>query len=247
MKPIRLSVVVVLAFVLLRPCSAEPDIKALLEKSDQARAGGLPGLVWDVRVTNTGSSVLDDEPAVLRLKSSERASLAEYMAPLRSKGSRILQVGRNMWYSKPGLRKPVAISPRQRLTGEAAIGDIAATNYARDYDAKYLGELTMDDEPCYLLDLSAAKSNATYDRIKYWISVTRGVGVHAEFLSVSGKTLKTADFDYKNTIEVKDSVIPFVSNMTIRDALTDSVTTLEYSNIKVESVPRFVFDPANLQ
>jgi hypothetical protein len=67
----------------------------------------------------------------LRLKAADNASLAEYLEPLRSKGSRILQVGRNMWFTKPGLRKPVAISPRQRLTGQAAIGDIAATNYTQ--------------------------------------------------------------------------------------------------------------------
>lgn len=128
---LKLWIALVFGLTLTQVGHAEPNIQALLAVSDQARAGGLPGLVWDVHVTNTGSSVIDNDPSVLRLKAADNASLAEYLEPLRSKGSRILQVGRNMWFTKPGLRKPVAISPRQRLTGQAAIGDIAATNYTQ--------------------------------------------------------------------------------------------------------------------
>ena len=45
---------------------------------------------------------------------------------------------RTIWFIKPGLRKPVSISARQRLVGDAANGDIATTNYARDYDGATL-------------------------------------------------------------------------------------------------------------
>lgn len=249
MKFIKLWIVLVLVLglTLTQVSRAEPNVQALLAASDRARAGGLPGLVWDVRVTNTGSSVIDNEPSTLRLKAADNASLAEYLEPLRSKGSRILQVGRNMWFTKPGLRKPVAISPRQRLTGQASIGDIAATNYAHDYKAKYLREESFNGEPCYVLDLTSARDNTTYDRITYWISVKLQVGIHAEFLSVSGKRLKQADFVYDNKINVNGTAIPFISNMTIADALTDAKTVLEFSKIKVEAVPRSEFDISNLQ
>ena len=74
----------------------------------------------------------------LLIKAAGEASLVETLAPLNSKGARMLQVERNMWLTKPGLKKPVPISPRQRLSGQAAIGDIAATNYAKDYSAAFL-------------------------------------------------------------------------------------------------------------
>ena len=48
--------------------------------------------------------------------------------------------GRAMWYGKKGLRKPVSISPQQRLSGEAANGDIAAVHYARDYAPSFVGD-----------------------------------------------------------------------------------------------------------
>ena len=78
----------------------------------------------------------DQEDQTLRIKATDHAtgtsSVAEVLQPIGSKGSKMLQVARNMWITKPGLRKPVAISPRQRLTGQASIGDIAATDYTRD-------------------------------------------------------------------------------------------------------------------
>lgn len=98
-----------------------------------------------------------------------------------------------------------------------------------------------------MLDLTSARDNTTYDRITYWISVKLQVGTHAEFLSLSGKRLKQADFVYDNKINVNGSSIPFISSMTIADALTDAKTILEFSKIKVEAVPRSEFDISNLQ
>jgi len=226
---------------------AEPNLQTLLAASDRARAGNLPGLVWNVRVINTGSAVLDLEPSELHLKVASNASLAEYLEPLRSKGSRILQIDRKMWFTKPGLRKPVAISPRQRLTGQASIGDIAATDYAHDYQASYLGINSINDEPCHVLNLVSIRDSSTYGHIIYWISVKRKVAIHAEFLSISGKKLKIADFIYNNQIHVNGTKALFISKMTIADVLTDAVTILEYSKVKVVKVNPSDLDLANLR
>ena len=196
------------------------------EDSDQSRGGGLPGITWEIKVVARDGDRTDEQR--LLVKAVNDSSVAETLEPARFKGSRILQVERNMWLTKPGLSKPVPISPRQRLTGQASNGDIAATNYAGDYDAKMIGTETLDGEPCYVLDLSAKHNRATYDRIRYWVSVKRLVGVKAEFFSLSGKLLKTARFEYRNTIEYEGKRIPFVSKMTIRDALVDAETTMEF-------------------
>lgn len=183
----------------------------------------------------------------LLIKASDNASLAETLEPLRSKGARMLQVERNMWLTKPGLKKPIPISPRQRLTGQAAIGDIAATNYVRDYTPKLLREEKLNGENCYVLELTASTRQATYDRLIYWISASRGVGIQAEFNSLSGKKLKSAQFEYNNRIEIQGKPTAFVSRMLISDALTDARTTLEYSRIVVKAVAASEFDPGNLE
>jgi len=238
----------ILCLTLATALAAGPDPVQLLKSSDQARGGGLPGLTWEIRSRNSGGTANEDDPPMrLLIKAVDNASLAETLEPLRSKGGRMLQVDRNMWLTKPGLKKPVAISPRQRLTGQAAIGDIAATNYVRDYSPKLLREESVRGERCWVLELTATGRQATYDRVLYWVSAPRGTGVQAEFLSLSGKKLKSAQFDYGNHIELQGRTAPFISRMVISDALTDAKTTLEYDHVVVKAVPASEFDVSHLQ
>ncbi|WP_321818290.1 outer membrane lipoprotein-sorting protein [Paraburkholderia sp. J69-2] len=225
--------------------SADPE--KILAESDLSRGGGYAGLAWDVNVNSIGAKDVEDEQTLLHVMVADQSSLAEISEPLRNKGFRILQVGRNMWIGKPGMRKPVAISPRQRLSGQAALGDIAATAYARDYAATALREESVAGEPCFVLDLSASRPNTTYDRITYWVSERSGLAVKAQFLSVSGKPLKNAEFTYENRVTVNGRSIPFISKMTIRDALTADSTTLTFSGIRIKDIPVSVFQINNLQ
>jgi negative regulator of sigma E activity len=226
----------------------EPDVGRLLEKSDQARGGSLQALEWEIQAQNSGSGADDQPNQRLRVIASNGASKVEILEPQNSKGTKILQVGHNMWIMKPGLKKPVAISARQRLTGQASIGDIAATNYVRDYNATYLREDSVKDEPCHVLSLSAKDQGATYDRVNYWISVRRGVALQAEFLSLSGKKLKSAGFEYANSMKINGQSVAFISQMTISDALTDAKTVLDFSRVNTIREPRkSEFDPGNLQ
>ncbi|MEN3364200.1 MAG: hypothetical protein V7606_1474 [Burkholderiales bacterium] len=228
------------------PAHAQLDASRLLKSSDRARGGGMPGLSWEVSAFNKGGNG-DEQNMRLRIKAVDTASVAETLEPPRSRGAKMLQSERNMWLTKPGLKKPIPISPRQRLTGQAAVGDIAATNYARDYEPKLLAEERINDELCYVLELTAKDRNTTYDRLLYWVSAERGVGVRAEFFSLSGKRLKRADFEYNNTILFKGRTMPFISRMGISDELTDARTLLEYSNISVQAIPRADFDVSHLE
>jgi hypothetical protein len=225
---------------------AAPDAHTILKDSDQARGGGLPGIVWEIKVLSRDGE-RTDEPQRLLVKAVDDSSVAETVEPVRFKGAKILQVGRNMWLTRPGLSKPIPISPRQRMSGQASNGDIAATNYAGDYDAQLAGTESIDGEPCHVLELSAKHKRTTYDRIRYWVSVARGVGVKAEFYSVSGKLLKTARMDYNNAIEHEGKRVPFVSKMTIRDALIDAETTMEFGTVKVKKISAFEFDLGQMQ
>lgn len=225
---------------------AAPDAHTILKDSDQARGGGLPGIVWEIRLQSRDGD-RRDEPQRIVVKAVDDSSVAETQEPMRFKGFKILQVERNMWMTRPGLSKPIPISPRQRMSGQASNGDIAATNYAGDYDAQMEGTETQDGEPCYMLDLTAKHNRATYDKIRYWVSVKRAVGVKAEFYSVSGKLLKTATFEYGNTIEHEGKRIPFISRMTIRDALIDAETVMDFGTVKVKKIAAAEFDLGQMQ
>ena len=225
---------------------ADPDAQSLLKNSDQARGGGLPGITWEIRLVSRDGT-RTDEPQRLQVKAVGDSSVAETQEPARSKGSKLLQVERNMWLMRPGLSKPIPISPRQRMSGQASNGDIAATNYAGDYEAQMAGTEVVDGVSCHILDLSAKHKRTTYDRIRYWVSEKKVVGLKAEFFSLSGKLLKTARFEYANTVEHDGKRIPFVSKMTIRDALIDAETVMEYTTVRIVKVPPSEFDLGQIQ
>jgi hypothetical protein len=239
--------IISIAYLLLSVTAiAAPDAQAIIKHADRARGGGLPGIVWDIRLTSRDGDKVAEEQH-LQVRAVDDASVAEVLEPLRSKGTKLLQVEHNMWLTRPGLSKPIPISPRQRMSGQASNGDIAATNYAADYEPKLVSEEKVESEICYVLDLTARHKRTTYDRIRYWVSVAREVGVKAEFYSLSGKLLKTAIFKYDNTIQFNGNSIPFVSSMLIRDALVDAETTMKFGAVRVKKISSAEFDLGQMQ
>lgn len=227
--------------MLLVQLASAADVNALLQDSDRARGGNLPGLTWTITIDSHEADRDDHQVMIAQAVGSK--TRVEYTAPEKIKGQSVLMLGRNMWFAKPGLQKPVPISPRQRLLGQAANGDIAATNYVADYTAKVAGEECINGEPCALLELAAKEKNATYDRIRYWVSLSRKVGVKAEFYTVSGKHFKTATFEYGNQISHEGKRYPFVSKTVITDALNPAnITTMSYAGIAVKKINSAVFE-----
>jgi hypothetical protein len=212
----------------------------ILRKSDEAR-GNADGIEWEIAMSSVESGRTQER--IIRVSSRSFNSLAEFMAPANVKGQKMLMIDRNMWFIKPGLSKPVPISPRQKLLGGAANGDIASTNYAGDYKITQTDEDTVNQEPCYLFDLAAADKKTTYDRIRYWISKDRIVGLKAEFYTVSGKMFKTATFEYDNHMTLDGRKHPFISKMVITSAvMKEDVTTMNFSKVSLKKIPDSMFN-----
>ncbi len=219
---------------------AELTPHEILVKADRKR-GNIEGIefVIDIDSVERGRN----QERTLCVKSRQHNALVEYISPAKMKGTRILRLDRNMWFSKPGLKKPFAISTRQILVGQASNGDVSSTDYAGDYEAVNVSEVMLGSEPCYLLDLRAVHKEVTYDKIRYWVSKHELRGVRAEFLTVSGRMFKTATFEYDNTVMIEGKPFKFLSRMVITDAIVNSnVTTLIYSKIKFKKHPDSVFN-----
>lgn len=217
------------------------DPNALVLEADRARGGHLVGLRCDIAIDSREDGRQDKYLVFLQARG--RDARVDFTAPAKSKGQLVLQRDRNMWFVRPGLQKPVAISPRQRLSGQASNGDVASTDYSGDYSAKVISEEAIGGERCAVLDLVAKGKNTTYDRIRYWVSLTRKVGLKAEFFTVSGKHFKTATFEYANRIQAEGRSIPFISRMTIVDALMpEQVTVLSYRNAQVKKLNPVIFE-----
>lgn len=217
----------------------------LLAESDRARGGTDKGITWTVDVETVEDGAANKRAYIVKARGID--AHVETTAPARSKGEVMLFNDRNLWYFKPGLRKPVSISARQKLTGQAANGDIASTNYVRDYDGNVVGTETINGEEAFKLELKARNKNVTYDGIRYWISKKRKVGIKAEFLTLQGAVFKTATFDYGQKLQLNGKSNDFITRMTITDpAQPNSETRIVYGAPRLEEHPESLFNINNI-
>lgn len=223
----------------------KPKAEELLKAADRARGAAEGGITWDIEVETAGDDTASKVSYVVKVKGVD--ALAEAVQPARNKGEMMLFNDRNLWFFKPGIKKPVAISARQKLMGQAANGDIASTNYARDYDGSVVGEEKVDGVDAWKLELKAKAKNVTYDGIKYWVGKEKKLGLKAEFLTVSGEVFKRATFKYENQIKLDGKDFPFVSEMHITDAVNaNNKTWIRYAKPRAETHPDSIFNVNNL-
>jgi outer membrane lipoprotein-sorting protein len=238
---------ILFALITLASAATTPKPEELLKTSDRSRgaAASLEGVSWDSQLTSVEGGVESQTTYAVKVRGVN--ALAETLSPPRQKGELVLFNDRTLWYYKPGLKKPVSISPRQKLMGQAANGDIASTNYARDYDATSIEAQTLDGLATWKLELKAKSKNVTYDRIRYWISQAQKVAVKAEFLTLAGEPFKSAEFKYGNQVKMSGQSYMFISEMRIRDANNkDNITTLVYTNPRAEAHAPGLFNVNNL-
>lgn len=218
----------------------------LLADSDKARGGNLNG----VKLKSTITEFNNGKPGTtlhLDVQSDQDNSLVVFTGPPRVRGNKMLIQGRNMWFASQDVIKPVPISPRQRMLGEASNGDIAVTRYSRDYNATLAGEEILEGKPVWVLDLRAKGSGVAYDQVKYFIDKKSLLGLRADFHSVSGDLLKSATMEYSNSVVQKGVSHRFISKIEIADALSSNKkTVLDYSEVRTDDIPSSTFNLADL-
>jgi outer membrane lipoprotein-sorting protein len=206
--------------------SAAPDADAILKRADGFR-NGWPSYVLHVRITNFEGDKSDEVKLYEVSQKGTEKTYVEFMSP-REKGQHLLMLGDDMWVYLPDTSRPVRITPLERLSGDASNGDIARTNYAADYTPVFVRTETVDTEKCNVLELTAKRKGATYQRILFWVRVEDARPVKAEFYLTSGKHIKSATFDEYASIGGKMQL----RRMTLYDEIRhNSHSVLEYSGI----------------
>jgi outer membrane lipoprotein-sorting protein len=215
---------------------AAPDADAVLKKADTYR-NGWPSYVLHVKITNFESDKADEEKLYEVSQKGTEKTYVEFMSP-REKGEHLLMLGDDMWVYLPDTSRPVRITPLERLSGDASNGDVARTNYAADYTPVYVRTEKVGAVDCYVLDLTAKRKGATYQRILFWVRVEDARPVRAEFYLTSGKHIKSATFDEYMAISGRTQL----RRMTLYDEIRhNSHSVLEYSGIAPRELPDKLF------
>jgi len=216
---------------------ATPDAEALLQRSDAFR-NGWPSYVVRVKITDFESGRPDEEHLYEVSQKGTDKTYVNFMSP-REKGEHLLMLGDDMWVYLPDTSRPVRITPLERLTGDASNGDVARTNYAADYSPVFLRAEKVGAVECYVLDLTAKRKGATYQRILYWLRLPDARPVRAEFYLTSGKHIKSATFDEYAPSSGKE----LLRKLTLYDEIRrNSHSVLEYSGATPRSLPDKLFN-----
>jgi hypothetical protein len=166
-------------------------------------------------------------------------NLVRYLEPDRDRGKLVLFNGSDLWFYDPSSSESVRISPQQRLIGEAANGDVATVNLARDYGASLVGAESLSDADhvnrnCWHLNLAPRTSSAVYARIELWVEQQTMRPVKARFYAESGRALKIAYYHHY-TAEV-GAERP--TEIVLIDAVDKNlVTTLNTSDYGLQTIP----------
>jgi outer membrane lipoprotein-sorting protein len=217
------------------------DAQALLKQSD-LRRNGWPSYVGRVKITNYQSGKAGEEHIYQVSQKGADKTHVEFLSP-REKGTFLLMLGDDMWVFLPDTRRPVRITPLERLSGDASNGDVARTNYAYDYDAAYQRREKCGETECHVLELTAKRKSSTYHKIVYWLRVSDARPVKAEFYLTSGKHIKSATFDEYRPVAGATRLV----RMTLYDQIRkQSHSVLEFSDFQPRELPDKLFHQGRL-
>jgi len=220
---------------LLLTCLCFSQAEEILKKSDRTRTFG----------ENNKIEILMEEFEKDQLKSSERMDVYnrgrnKSLVKLNDrKGQLVLTVDENMWIYFPKTRKPMRITPFQRLMGQASNGDIARLSYSDDYTSIILREETWKGTPCYVLELKAKSRSSTYRKIHYWVSKSEYLPLKADYFMISGKHFKSAYFEDYTVVDGSKRIgkIRF-----FKKDVEDQITVMRFLNIDETSLPNKFFN-----
>lgn len=174
---------------------------------------------------------------------NSHTSLVIYREPVREQGKALLMNGRHLWFFSKMAKKPIRITPQQRLLGEASNGDVASTDFSGDYQPQFAADVKTEANQKVLQLDAKPDSLAAYHKIILWVDSTNAQPKKAEFFTESGKHLKTAYYTRFEALPALDNKQQVVE-LEIHNALTEgNITRMRYSNFQTEDLQENQFRP----
>jgi outer membrane lipoprotein-sorting protein len=209
----------------------------ILRRADEARFPQ-EGFEVVVRIRSTEEGRATEGRTYKVLSKGNENTVVLTLEPASERGQILLMKGHDLWMFLPRVSQPVRLSLAQRLTGQVANGDIARANFAGDYTPSLVGTERLGDEVVYVLELAAVDRKVTYQRVRYWGRHKDYRPYKAEFYSVSGRLLKTCQ--YQDFRMLGGKARP--ARLVLTDALSKGTeSTLEYSEMKLRELPDQIF------
>lgn len=180
----------------------------------------------------------------------EDKAFTEYLAPARERGTKMLKLSDQLWTYSPSTDRTILISGhmlRQSVMGS----DLSYEDVMEDrrllkmYEAAVVGEETLLDASCWVLELKAKAPDVAYPSRKIWVDKERFVVLREERYARSGVILKTTEV--KSVVREQGRWIP--ERVVYKDALKAGEGT-EFIVDAIEfdaAIPDYLFTKASLR
>lgn len=158
-------------------------------------------------------------------------------------GQKMLMLGDNYWLLMPKSRRPIRITPMQKLLGEASVGDISTLTWSEDYlpsleEEELLQREDLSSVETYRLALKAKIAGASYQAITLWLNKVDASPVKADLYLHSGKLAKVAWFSIEGDR---------VAEMILLDKIQPlKRTVIEYQSVQPTRLDDKFYNPAYL-
>ena len=174
-----------------------------------------------------------------------------FTAPDSLKGTYYLIVGDDIFFWQPNLKTPgkevpckdeaLKMSGQQGLFGDVSVGEAAGIEFEGKYNVKQRAEDKLNGKETVKLVLVAKSPKSSYQNVILWVDKKKLEPQRIDLFGLDPETpIKRVTYPKYDTF--KDD--RYASQVIVEDLLfKNQKTSLELSEIKVESLPDAAFDP----
>ncbi len=220
---------------------ADDDIKSILKTADGYRQQG-EELLIKTEVNLYENDKLDKQSLYHVFVKSGRRSLVVFKSA-GELGQKVLMLDDKFWIFLPNTRRPIRITPMQKLLGEASVGDIATLTWSEDYDGTIVDRnITEQGINSIKLDLNSTRKGTTYHRIELFVSQEEYFPLKANLYLKSGKLAKVACYESGTMNDQRRVVV-----MTLVDRINKhQKTRVNYQGMENKTIADKFYNPAYL-
>lgn len=223
-----------------------PSAAHILREADRFRLSeGSVNVMTQIRQFKTEKNIANNTPNKERLYQvlikPNRRSLVIFKSSSEA-GQKVLMLDDNYWLLMPKSRRPIRITPMQKLLGEVSAGDISNMIWSEDYQGVLAEENQYNGQPSLTLELTAKTASINYQRIELTVHKTTYQPLHANLYLKSGKLAKEAIYELG---ELNDT--PRITRMTLFNRISGTKKTeINYLQMTPFEIPDKLYNPAYL-
>lgn len=192
---------------------------------------------FDLRIAASGRGT---QTAKVLFRSFDSV-LVDFTGPASHVGRRILFAGPQMWMALPGSRRPMRITPADRLLGEASIGDILNIDPSV-YAAETGAPETVGGKALNTIVAKGRRKGLLYPRVDFLVDGNNRPVISRHYAQ-SGQLLKQAQYTAFGT----EAGRPMLRQMVLQDAASRGTTTsLHFSGYRPGQFPAAWFNQGAL-